>query len=266
MKSTIKEAKYMDLLGLTGKKYLVTGASSGIGRAAAVKISQLGGRVVLNGRNMERLQQTLSMMDGDGHYVMPYDLTDLEGIKDYVAACIQTDGRRFDGLVFSTGIVRDAPIRVESVRQLQDMMCTNYYPYFELLKVFSSKRVLNDQSSIVAVSSASSKYPVKSQVSYAGSKAAIDAATIVASCEFAGRQVRVNSVQPEMTVTPMTEFYFKNLPAKQVKEDYPLGVILAEDVANAIIYLLSDMSSKITGQQIYISGGHGGNPIPLYDL
>lgn len=256
----------MDCFGLTGKKYLVTGASSGIGQAAAVKISQLGGHVILNGRNTDRLQETLSRMDGDGHYVMPCDLTDLDGIKGYVSDCVQSDGKRFDGLVFSTGLARGVPIRAETAESLQSLMSTNYLPYFELLRIFSSKRVLNDRGAIVAVSSIASRSPDKSQVAYASSKAAVDAAAMVASLEFAVRKVRVNSVQPDMTSTPMTKSYFDNLPEEQAREFYPLGVIQAEDIANTIVFLLSDMSSKITGQQIYISGGHDGRPTRYLDL
>lgn len=256
----------MDWFGLTGKKYLVTGASSGIGQAAAIKISQLGGHVILNGRNTDRLQETLSMMDGGGHYVMPCDLTDLDGMKDYVSNCVKTDGNRFDGLVFSSGMTRNVPIRAETIEPLQNMMNVNYLPYFELLRIFSSKRVLNDRGAIVAVSSSSSKIPNKSQAAYASSKAAIDAATMVASLEFAVRKVRVNSVQPDMTSTPMTKSYFENLPEEQARAFYPLEVIQAEDIANTIIFLLSNMSSKITGQQMYISGGHDGRPIQYFDL
>ena len=97
-------------------------------------------------------------------------------------------------------------------------------------------------------------------------KAAIDAATMVASLEFAVRKVRVNSVQPDMTSTPMTKSYFENLPEEQARAFYPLEVIQAEDIANTIIFLLSNMSSKITGQQMYISGGHDGRPIQYFDL
>lgn len=252
----------MDRFGLSGKKYLVTGASSGIGQATAIKISQLGGHVVLNGRNTDRLKETLSIMDGNKHWVMPYDLTDLHGIKDYVASCVQTDGNRFDGLVFSTGIGRNVPIRAENMEQFQNTMVTNYYSYIALLKVFSSKRTLNEGGSIVAVSSSAGKYPGKSSLCYAGSKSAIDTATIVASDEFAERRIRANSVQPDMTVTPMTQEAFMNIS----EAEYPLKFIRAENVADTIIFLLSDMSCKITGQQIYISAGYRGSPITLYNF
>lgn len=253
----------MDWFGLNGKKYLVTGASSGIGQAAAIKISQLGGKVILNGRNLDRLQQTLSMMDGDGHFVMPYDLTDLDGIKGYVTDCVQTDGSRFDGLVFSTGIARDVPIRSETLEHLCNLMNVNYFSYFALLKAFSSRKILNDKGSIVAVSSAAARNPAKAQAGYSGSKAAIDATTVVASHEFAGRKVRVNSVQPGMTYTPMVvnSGYFEKTTEHQRDEWYPLGTLSPEDIAGTVVFLLSEMSKKLTGQNIYVSAGNDGTPI-----
>lgn len=252
----------MDWFGLAGKKYLVTGASSGIGQAAAIKISQLGGHVVLNGRNIDRLQQTRLLMEGNQHWLMPYDLTDFQGVKDYVTACVQTDGKRFDGLVFSTGITQDVPIRMENTDHCQNMMTVNYFSYAALLKLFSSPKVLNNEGAIVAISSAAAKYPAKSQMSYSSSKAAIDAATMVASDEFSRRKIRVNSVQPDMTITPMTEKYIENIE----ETSYPLSFIKAENVADTIIFLLSDMSCKITGQHIYISAGHRGSSAPLYNF
>lgn len=247
--------------GLSGKKYLVTGASSGIGQAAAILISKCGGRVVLNGRSEERLERTHSQMDGEGHYIMPYDLTDLAGIKQYVKDCVDIDGRQFDGLVFAAGMGAGSVIRTESLENLQRVMKVNFLPYFALLKACSSKRVLNDGGSIVAVSSRAAGNPDKSQASYAGSKAALDAASEVAALEFVKRKVRVNTVRPEIVDTPMSAAFFESVSPEQQEEFYRLGPLTAEDVAQTIVFLLSDMSSKITGQHIYISGGNDGRPI-----
>jgi len=248
----------MDIdFGIAGKKYLVTGASSGIGQAAAIKISQFGGKVILNGRNEERLQLTLSQMEGKGHYIMPFDLTNLEGIKQYVKDCINADGCKFDGLVFSAGVVNPTPIRMETMEKLLRMMTVNYYAYFALLKELSSRTKLNDGGSIVAVSSSAALDPGPSQLSYAASKSSMDASSEVAAQEFVKRRVRVNTVRPHMTVSPMTYDYFNDSEIQQrLDELYPLGPIEVNDVANTIIFLLSDASSKITGQHIYLSAGN----------
>lgn len=248
-------------LELTGRKYLITGASSGIGRAAAVLVSQLGGRVVLNGRNEERLHETLALLDGEGHRIMPFDLTDLDGIKSYVDGCIKADGQRFDGLVFSAGLGAGSVLRAESMENLQNVMRVNFLSWFAMLKAFSSRRVLNDGGSIVAVSSRAAGKPDKAQLSYAGSKAALDSACEVAALEFAKRKVRVNTVRPEMVDTPMSAAFFENVSPERQEEFYPLGPLTPEDVANTVVFLLSDMSRKITGQHIYLSAGNDGRPI-----
>lgn len=249
------------ILNLTGKKILITGASSGIGQATAQMVSQLGGKVVLTGRDRTRLNHTLSILDGTGHYAIPYDFLDFDGTKTYVEECIRYDAQRFDGLVFSIGIAGGTVTRMENFENLQRIMATNYYTYFNLLRIFSSKKVLNDCGSVVAVSSAAVEHFDKSQVSYASSKAALEAASAVAAKEFVSRKVRVNTVRPEMTVTPMATHFQNNTTADQRDRLYPLGMLTAEDVANMIVFLLSDMSLKLTGQNIYLSAGNDGRPI-----
>lgn len=247
--------------GISGKKYLVTGASSGIGQAAAILISKLGGQVILNGRNEERLNQTRSQMEGEGHHIMPFDLSNLDGIKSYIDNCIITDGQRLDGIVFAAGMGGGNVLRAESLENLQCMVQVNFLPYFSVLKACSFRRVLNDGGSIVAVSSRAARKPDKAQLSYASSKAAMDSASEVAALEFAKRKVRVNTVRPEMVDTPMGAAFFESVSQEHQDEFYPLGPLKAEDVANTIAFLLSDMSSKITGQHIYLSAGNDGRPI-----
>lgn len=246
--------------GISGKKYLVTGASSGIGRAAAINISQFGGKVILSGRNEERLVETLSQMTGQGHRIMPFDLVELEKIKEYVKDCVNADGKLFDGMVFSAGVVNPTPIRAETVDNINCMMTINYYSYVTLLKEFSSKKVMKDNGSIVAVSSGAACGPIKGQMSYASSKSSLDISSEVAAQEFVKRKIRVNTVRPHMTVSPMTAYYFDNPEIQEKLEDlFPLGVLTPNDIADSIIFLLSNMSSKITGQHIYLSAGNFSN-------
>ncbi len=252
----------MDLLTLQDKKIMVAGASSGIGQAAAVLISRLGGSVVLNGRDVGRLDATLSMLEGDGHHVMPFDLVEFSGIKQYVKDCVKIDGRRFDGLVFCAGKTNGAPIRSENTDQIADVMKANFLTYAALLTEFVSRKVLNDGGSIVALSSSATKHCDKSLFRYASSKAAVETASTVAANELSRRKIRVNVVLPEMTDTPLThDHFFAAVPPEEIDRFYPLGGLTAMDVANTIIFLLSDMSAKITGQKFYLSAGNDGRPI-----
>lgn len=248
-------------MDLNGKKILVTGASSGIGQATAILISKLGGTVILNGRNEEKLNNTWLMLNGEGHFIVPYDLLNLDGLKQFVSECVKFDGQKFDGLVFSAGIGRGAPLRTESMESFKNVMISNCFTYVALLKAFSTQRMMNNFGSIVAVSSSAVVHYDKSQLSYACSKAVLETASAIAAKELVNRGIRVNTVRPEMTATPMTTFFQNSTTEEEKKELYPLGMLQAEDVANTIVFLLSDMSSKLTGQNIYISAGNDGRPI-----
>lgn len=250
-------------LGLSGKKFLVTGASSGIGQATAIHISKLGARVVLSGRNEERLRRTLSQMDGDGHFAIPFDLTDFEGSRDYVKKCIEADGQRFDGMVYSAGTGGGGLIRMLNISEMINVMYLNFCSYAMMLKEFSSRKVVKERGSIVAISSRAAIFPGKSQGCYAASKAAMDTISEVAAKEFANRKIRVNTVRPENvdTPAPAAAQFFKSVSAEKKKEWYPLGTLETKDITGVIAFLLSDLSNKITGQHIYVSGGNFGSEI-----
>ncbi len=249
-------------MDLNGKKFFVAGASSGIGRATAIMIGKLGGKVVLNGRSVEKLNATRSMMAGDGHFVMPYDLLQFDGMKQYVRNCVEMIGDKFDGLVFSAGIAGSSyAIRMGNIEALKRVLEVNFYTYAALMKEFSSKQVLKNGGAVVAVSSSVTTHWDKSMFMYASSKSGVEAISCVAAREFVSRKIRVNTVCPEMTNTPMTKNFFENMSEEQRTAYYPLGALNPEDVANTIVFLLSDMSSKITGQKIYLSAGNDGRPI-----
>lgn len=239
-------------LGIAGKKYLVTGASSGIGQATAILISKLGGKVVLNGRNEKRLRETLSQMEGDGHYFIPFDLSNLQDISKFIQDCIKGDNIKFDGFVYAAGIINPTLIKLEDIDNATKMFKINYYPYIALLKEFSSPKVMNNGGAIVAISSSAAKFPDKAQAIYASTKAAVDLSSEVAAKEFVRRKIKVNTVRPHATATPMAANCFAN---PEISDRYKLGIIYPEDVAKSIAFLLSDFSSRITGQHIYISGG-----------
>lgn len=248
-------------LDLSNKKYLVVGASSGIGRAISIAISKCNGQVVLTSRNQSKLLETKEKMNGDNHIVIPYDITDIKGIKNFIKNCLDIIGGKFDGLVFTAGISRVKPIRVENVEKLRNFFEVSYWAYVELLKDFSSKMVLNNGGSIVAISSRSALFPEKGYLGYATAKQAIITSSLVAARELADRKIRVNTICPEMVKTPMTEYFFNSVSKEQLEKFYPLGYLEVEDVSNLVIFLLSDMSKKISGQNFYLSAGNAGTAI-----
>lgn len=248
-------------LDMSNKRYLIVGASSGIGRAVAIAISQYNGQVVLTGRSEENLLKTQKMMDGINHIVMPYDITNIDGIKGFVKQCMERVGGKFDGLIFTAGVARLKPIRAENIDELRKFYELSYLSYEALLKEFSSKRVLNDYGSIVAISSRAALFPEKGYLGYATAKAALNTASLIAARELADRGVRVNTICPEMVKTPMTRLFFDTVSKEQLNKFYPLGYLEPEDVANTVVFFLSDMSKKITGQSIWLSAGNDGGSI-----
>lgn len=249
---------------LEGKTYLVVGASSGIGRASAIAISKLGGRVVLSSRDEVKLRETLFCMKGDNHLIEPYDMHNILGLKEFIKRCIIKLNGKFDGMVFSSGSAKTKLIKMENIEEFEEDFELGYKAYLMLLKEFSSKRILNDGGSIVALSSRAALFPEKVMTRYATTKTAINITSNIAAQEFARRKIRVNTICPEMTKTPMVDHFFNNVSKEQLEKFYPLGFLEPEDVADLVVFLLSDMSKKFTGQNLYLSAGNAGTPIDDY--
>lgn len=247
-----------------GKTYLVVGASSGIGKASAIAISKLGGRVVLSSRNEVQLRETLSCMNGDNHFIEPYDMHNILGLKEFIKRCVIKLNGKFDGLVYTSGVSRGKFIKLENIEEFSEDFELGYKAYLMLLKEFCSKRILNDGGSIVALSSRAALFPEKTLARYATTKAAVNITSQIAAQEFARRKIRVNTICPEMTKTSMVDHFFNNVSREQLEKFYPLGFLEPEDVADLVVFLLSDMSKKFTGQNLYLSAGNAGTPIDGY--
>lgn len=251
----------MAYLNFIGKKYIVFGASSGIGRQTALQLSQLGAKVVLVGRNEEKLQQTYAMLDGEGHKILICDVSNFSEAQNIVKNAVSFDGIKLDGCVFSAGVYSMIPIGMVTEEKIYKVFATNIVSFMAIAKTFSSKRISNNGASFVSVSSRAATLPDKSQGVYGASKAAINSYTFAASKEMSNRQIRFNAVCPEAVDTEMGAGFKANTSNEDMKKIYPLGMLESEDVANAIIFLLSDMSKKITGQSIWLSAGNDGGSI-----
>ena len=243
---------------LKGKKIIVTGASSGLGRAAVVKISQLGARVCLIGRDISRLEKTLSSMRENDHLVIPIDLTRFEEY-DNIFNMISNKLGRLDGLVHFAGIRKTLPLKIMKTEALREILEINLLAFLELVKYFTKKTNVNEEgASIVGISSVISLRGSPALSGYGCSKAALDGAVRSLACEFAPRKIRINSIAPGYVKTPMNEEAMKTLPQEaidQIIKNHPLGVGTPEDVANLVIFLLSDESRWITGTTLIIDGG-----------
>ena len=241
----------MDFLNLKGKRILVTGASSGIGRELALFLDKQEAIVILVGRDEARLNETRMKMSGADHVVYPLDLTEFASYKR-VFEEITKEGLLY-GMVHCAGIAVPIPIKMMTPNQIKQTFDINYVAFMQLASYFV-KRKYSKGGSIVAVSALSAHRPQKCMSVYAASKGAIEAAVKSLAYELMTKGYRVNTVIPGPIATEMaetsSEIYGSNIP-----EDITLGMGQPKDVVNGIAYLLSDASRFITGREIYIDGG-----------
>lgn len=240
---------------LSGKKILVTGASSGIGRSIAVECSRMGASVIITGRNQERLKETLSMMEKDlEHQILIADLANGNGINSLVED-ITTN---LDGVVLCAGFTIVKPFKFIKNEDLDAIMDVNYKAPVLLTQKLLKKKRINKNASIVFISSVSGVFvSAPAGALYSGSKGAVNGIAKAMALDLSPRGIRVNCVNPGMVDTNI--FAKGDITEEQLKEDvkhYPLGRYgKPEDVAFAVVYLLSDASQWMTGTNLKIDGG-----------
>lgn len=242
-----------NLIDLTEKTILVTGASSGIGRQTAITLSETGAKVILTARNEDRLNETLGMLYGGGHACYPFDLCDLDNMEQLLKEIVGKHGR-MQGLAFCAGITEIRSCKMTTPEIMLKVMTTNFFSFFELVRQFAKKKYSNDGAKIVAVSSAASVRPGRGQSAYAASKGAIDASVRVLAQELMARHININYIRPGTVDSPMTQ----NSPEESLEHilgTQPLGLVSAKDVATMIAYLLCPAVDMITGRGFDIDGG-----------
>ena len=171
-------------LSLVGKRVMVTGASSGIGRACAIMISQLGGEVVLVARDEQRLRETYDRLDGSGHSINVFDLSDVEAISAWMKVC-SASSRPLSGLVHCAGIEFMLPIKSMKLADYEKLMAVNLTAGFFLAKGFRQRGVCSNSSCIVFISSVAANKVQPGMVAYSTSKAAIYGLTKSLAVELA---------------------------------------------------------------------------------
>lgn len=238
---------------LTEKTILVTGASSGIGRAVAIECSRLGAHVILSARNKERLEETLKMMEGVGHQVIECDLSSEKEISFLI-----DEVPEIHGLVNNAGTTMTVPVPFIKSEVLSDLLKVNTVAPIVILSSLVKKKKLSRNSSVVFTSSVSGLGCISpGNTMYAATKGAISTFVMGAAKELAGKGIRVNAVCPGMTETDiMSHLAASEEQLEEDRKSFPLKRYgKSEEIAWAIIYLLSDASAWITGTNLLIDGG-----------
>ena len=238
---------------LSGKTILVTGASSGIGRATAIECSKMGAVLVLTGRNEERLQETLAQLEGQGHAVLPCDLTEEEAINRFAKEL-----PILNGVVLCAGISMLRPVAALNEEALQTVFRTNCFAPMLLTRYLLKHKRMATGASMVFVGSISGISNVATALStYGASKSALMSFVRYAALELAGKKIRCNAVLPGRVETALLQN--QTLNEEEVQQDiakYPLKrYAQPHEVAQGIIYLLSDAANWVTGTSLTIDGG-----------
>lgn len=236
---------------LEGKTILITGAAGGIGRATSLECAKLGGQLVLTDINESGLAETLSLLPGDGH---SYRVTNLT-VQDDLDALVESVPQ-LDGFVSTAGITKPTPVKFINKDDLERIMSINTFAPIYLTQRLLRKKKYNGGASLVFTVSIGGVFTTApGNAMYGTSKGALQAFVRNLALEGAPR-IRCNSVNPGMVNTNLARHYYSDEDRAKDIASYPMKRYgEPRDVALAIVYLLSDASSWVTGQSLIIDGG-----------
>lgn len=245
-----------NIFSLEDKTILVTGASSGIGRGIAIQCALMGAKVILNGRNKERLEETLGMLEGCQHSIIVADLSNQDEIEKLV-----NELPEIQGWVNSAGIPIVSPIKRMKRDDVINILNVNTLSSMMLLSHLLKKKKIKRGASVVLISSVSGNYiGTPGDTAYQASKGAVCAFAKGAAVELATQGIRVNCINPGLVPTSILDRSNGINGEEHIldiwKDKYPLKRLgTPSDIGSGAVFLLSDASSWITGQNIIIDGG-----------
>lgn len=240
---------------LEGKTILVTGASSGIGRAAAIECSKAGAKVIITARNEERLRETHSQL-ANAEEQPEWILADMQKDEDIQSLVEQLPV--LDGVICNAGISINVPIAFIDREKIQQVLDVNTIAPILLTRQLIKKKKVAKGGSFVFTSSISGNNTVTvAHEMYSASKTAITGFMRNAALDLAVKGIRCNAVHPGMINTPMVHSgKYSEEQLQKDMENYPLHRFgEPEEVAYAMIYLLSDAAAWVTGHSLVIDGG-----------
>ena len=249
---------------LQDKTYIVTGASSGIGQAACIKLASEGASIVLVGRHEETLKQTLASMAqqaGQTHHILCCDLAQPETIQSAIQQMTEAVQRPIDGMVYCAGIGGALKLRDTKLEILHARMTINFYSFLECIRQLVSNKQKNREMRIIGISSLASATSLQYFSSYAATKAAVEATVRTLSAELLKKSVYICSIRPACVATPMVEGMdpFTEVGFDQRLREtgrQPMGLLSTEHTSDFIHYLLSSPTALyMTGTNLPLPAG-----------
>lgn len=238
----------------------LTGATAGIGEALAIILSQQY-NIVLSGRNIQKLEDLKAKCSAENIvYTLPLDLSDLDTLEKNITSFLSENQINIEKFVHCAGFMKMVPLKLVSQDLMLETFKTNVFSVNTIIKLLTNKKANNSSlNSVVLISSNISNRGAKAMSTYGSSKAALDGLMRSLAVELAPK-VRINSVLPGAVITEMTKAIFENEEVSQrMSAQYPLGIGLPNDIAEAVSFLLSEQSRWITGQQLTVDGGRSIN-------
>lgn len=245
------------LIDFSGKKYIVTGGSAGIGRQTAISLSQLGAQLILVARREEKLQEAIRDLEGEGHTYYVADMSIADDIEKLFKQ-IEKEQGKIDGMVYAAGIRGDIPLMQLKPDKLKKVFDVNFFGFVECVRQICKKGRYNEGMKIVGISSMAALGNNKAHVSYSSSKAAMNCAVKHIAPEIYEKGIRINAVAPGAVETEMYQDFLE-LQEKEyldrVKEKQYLGLIKIENVVSTITFLLSPAAFYINGVTLPVNAG-----------
>jgi len=237
------------------KRFVVSGATSGIGRKISIDLASTGAEVLAIGRRKERLDD-LKKIFPDNITPCPIDVNDFELLKSELEKF--GENKKIDGSVHAAGINKFTPLRAFNWNDAEGIIKTTLYAGIEMVRTLSSKKLSEVKSSHVLIASVAG---IKGEVgftAYSAAKSAVIGAVRSMAVELAIKDIRVNAITPGWLPTEMTDAIEARYPGRidTIKLQHPLGLGSVEDISNLVMFLLSDESKWITGSNIVIDGGY----------
>ncbi len=242
-------------MNFSKKRILITGGSSGIGKAVALRMAELGASVVVVGRDLGRLhevQNQLSVVSDDQRHELV--VADLAGVGS--SELSEKLDSPVDVVIHSAGVNTKSPLKFISSEKLDSVFGINTFAPMLLMQSLVKKKMINKGGSVVFVSSIASDYATLSNGIYAASKGAIDSFVRIAALELASQGIRVNAVSPGLVDSRMQDAYLLEEAVAEFSKQIPLGRMgKVEDVAESVVFLASESAAWVTGINLVVDGG-----------